>query len=455
MALKRGGPVTALPDETPEVPGDVPRDRWDRPLIVPPGGGRVVAYTRASTLGKTIEDEYHLSKWGQRNVALGLSRRPDLVALAAAVRTNEGDDRAALDDIAERAHEAAKGDRGANVGTALHKLSERRDAGEDLSHLPVELAAALDAYSRIMEPFDVLASETFVVHDDLQAAGTFDRMLMPREGVELVAPDGTRFRHGDVIVVDLKTGRAESAKYWGAGYAVQQAVYAHGLPYRPGPGRTRWEAVTGAGEPSSTWALILHVPSDSPADAGLVWVDLEIGAALAELCVEVRRARRVKGLFAECHVTTAAQAVEPAVERPNYCAKGCGDDSPHLVGRCAPPVPGVQCTTCGATAPWPNGTSDGLTWAVQHSRETGHPDEYRNITLTLPAEPSPPTVPGGNTKPVPGVVARLDLVAALHRAPDEAALDALWQQHQDVWTDAATQMVKAKLREFDAAAVTP
>lgn len=324
MALQKAStaPASTPPDEIPEVPASITRDRWDRPLIAPPAGGPAVAYTRASTLGKTIEDAYHLSKWAQRNVALGLSRRPDLVALAAAVRTNEADDRAPLDQLCEKAHEAAKGDRGANVGTALHALSERRDAGEDLAYLPADLAAALDSYTQCMAPLEVLASETFVVNDALQTAGTFDRVVSPRG--ELVAPDGTRFGPGDTLVLDLKTGKAESARYWGAGYAVQQAVYGRGLPYRAGVGRLAWSQVLGADiAPSPSWALILHVPSDSPVDSGLVWVDLNIGFALAELCVEVRAARKVKGLFAPCHPPTSSQpSNNPTVARiPAQVAK--------------------------------------------------------------------------------------------------------------------------------------
>ena len=401
MALKKAGAPAVLPDEMPEVPTSIPRDRWDRPLIVPPGGGRPVAYTRASTLGKTIEDTYNLSRWAQRNVALGLSRRPDLVALAAAVATNEGADRAALDEIADKAHEAAKGDRGANVGTALHKLSERRDAGEDLSYLPTELAAALDAYSRIMEPFEVLASETFVVHDGLQAAGTFDRMLSPR--VELTAPDGTVFGPGDVICADLKTGRAESTAYWGPTYAVQQAVYGHGTPYRVGAGRLPWGDVIGADlTPSRTWALILHVPSDSPADAGLVWVDLTLGAALAELCVEVRKARKVKGLFSECHVGQGWRHVPGGVH-------ALADD--------------------GYPAPDPE------------------PVEVpEQVATTAPAS----VPPGGNTKPLPAQVRKALLMASLRQAADEAALDALWEANQADWAPEHTQMVRARLAELAA-----
>ena len=402
MALKRPGtPTATLPDEMPEVPTSIPRDRWDRPLIVPPGDGRPAAYTRASTLGKTIEDTYNLSRWAQRNVALGLSRRPDLVALAAAVATNEGADRAALDEIADKAHEAAKGDRGANVGTALHKLSERRDAGEDLSYLPPELAAAMDAYSRLMTPFEVLASETFVVHDGLQAAGSFDRMLSPR--AELVAPDGTVFGPGDVICADMKTGRAESAQYWGSTYAVQQTVYAQGTPYQPKVGRRRWQDILGFDAlPSRTWALILHVPSDSPADAGLVWVDLTLGAALAELCVEVRKARKVKGLFSECHVDQGWRHVPGDVHA--LADDGYPAPDPEPVE-----VPEQVATTAPASAP-----------------------------------------PGGNTKPLPAQVRKALLMASLRQAPDEAALDALWEANQADWAPEHTQMVRARLAELAA-----
>ena len=33
---------------------EIPRDRWDRPLIIPPNGGQPVAYTRVSTLAKAL-----------------------------------------------------------------------------------------------------------------------------------------------------------------------------------------------------------------------------------------------------------------------------------------------------------------------------------------------------------------------------------------------------------------
>lgn len=307
MALQKASTKKPIEvDEFPEVPDSIPRDRWDRPLITPLGGGRAVAYTRASTLGKAIEDTYHLSRWQQRSVAYGLSRRPDLLALVASIRSNEGDDRGPLDELCEKAHEAAKGDRGANIGTALHKLSERRDAGEDLSYLPPELTEAMDAYAEQMRPFKVLASETFVVCDPLQTAGTFDRVVELLVDLEFHHPKHGRvvLSAGTILVLDLKTGKADSAKYWGAGYGVQQTVYACGEPYELGVGRKTWEDVLGKGlRPSTDWALILHVPSNSPVDSGLIVVDLDAGAALSDLALEIRAARKSKGLFSPCYPT--------------------------------------------------------------------------------------------------------------------------------------------------------
>jgi hypothetical protein len=107
---------------------EIPRDRWGRPLIVPIGGGKPVGYTRVSTLAKALDDKTALTKWKQRQVVIGLGARPDLVAVAGAVKN---DDRK-LDEIVETAMTAAESERAANIGTALHALSEQVDA--DCAH---------------------------------------------------------------------------------------------------------------------------------------------------------------------------------------------------------------------------------------------------------------------------------------------------------------------------------
>lgn len=192
--------------EIEEVPEGIPRDRWKRPLIVPPGGGKPVPYTRASTLGKAIEDTYHINRWEVRAVALGMSRREELVARAAAIPENEGEHREPLQGIATEAKTAGGGDKGANIGTALHKLAERADDGDDLSYLPSLLKEAIEAYLRCMADFEVLASETFVVCDPLQTAGSFDRVVHCKTDLafhhaelkDVLLPAGT------VLILDLK-----------------------------------------------------------------------------------------------------------------------------------------------------------------------------------------------------------------------------------------------------------
>ena len=66
-------------------------DQWKRYLIVPQKGGAPVPHTRATTWASTLDDRYGLERWSRRTVALGLARRPDLVAQVAATRDNRHD----------------------------------------------------------------------------------------------------------------------------------------------------------------------------------------------------------------------------------------------------------------------------------------------------------------------------------------------------------------------------
>ncbi len=115
-------------------------DRWGRYLIVPPEGGEPVAHTRATTWASTLDDRYAFEKWGRRSVALGLARRPDLLASVAAAKY---DDRDTLDGLCERALEAGGSSTKATLGQALHKFAKRIDNGEDVD-VPDPWRAVLD-----------------------------------------------------------------------------------------------------------------------------------------------------------------------------------------------------------------------------------------------------------------------------------------------------------------------
>ena len=75
----------------------------------------------------------------------------------------------------------------------------------------------LDAYRKATAPFEVLDVETFVVSDDVRAAGTFDRLVR--------CPDGR------VRVADLKSGKSEAD--YPLATATQLATYANGKRYDP------------------------------------------------------------------------------------------------------------------------------------------------------------------------------------------------------------------------------
>jgi len=249
---------------------EIPRDRYGRPLIVPPEGGKPVGYTRVSTLAKALDDKTALTKWKQRQVVIGLGARPDLVAVAGAVK---GDDRK-LDEIVETAMTAAESERAANIGTALHALSEQVDADCAIDSLPMEFRADLSAYRQAMEPIDIVATEMFVVTDEVQAAGTFDRLV--------------RMPDGRVLVGDLKTGKHEPNYPHAA--ATQMAVYSRGHLYDPERGRVGHLPSLGIDQDHG---LLIHLPAGTGTCA-LYLVDLNVGWSLAQTAVAVRNAFKSK-----------------------------------------------------------------------------------------------------------------------------------------------------------------
>ena len=254
---------------------DIPRDRWGRPLIDPPGGGKPVPYTRVSTLAKALDDKTALTQWKCRQTALGLAVRPDLVTKAKAV----GDDRAALNEVVEEALSAAASDRAANVGTALHAFTERIDEGHD----PADLIPATDplyldlvAYREATRHLTMEAAELFVVCDQLQAAGSFDRLVnIPDVGL---------------VVGDVKTGQHEPN--YPHGVAQQIAIYANSTLYHPKQGRIAPLADLGV---RTDIGLLIHLPSEQ-GRCDLYLIDLEHGWALAQTAAAVRTAYKTKPL---------------------------------------------------------------------------------------------------------------------------------------------------------------
>jgi len=262
-------------------PQAVQRDRWGRPLVIPPGGGSPVAYTRASTLAKALDDTSNLTAWKLRTVAVGLARRPDLRARVAGVLASYPDDPVAdgkrdLNGILDAAADAGGGGWAASMGTAWHELTAAVDLGADpwdLVGLDEGVAARLVDYRDATALLDVLAVERFVVVDGLQVAGTLDRLY--------------RLPDGRVVVGDLKTGSSDPA--YPLAVAVQVATYAHGVLYDPD---------TGAREPlhpdlDTTTGLLVHLPQRGKGCRVYV-LDLVAGWGAAQAAAVVREVRRLR-----------------------------------------------------------------------------------------------------------------------------------------------------------------
>lgn len=245
------------------VAAEIGRDRWGRPLITPPAGGKAVPYTRVTTLAKTLEEQSALAAWKQRMTLVGVTLQPHIALAAAAAR----DDKKKLNDLAEQALAAAQAGAKAEIGTALHKLTEKLDKGEDIGPIPAEYQADLDAYQAATDGIEWLALEQFLVVDDLQVAGTAD-------GIG-VLPDGR------TVIADKKTG---SIDYAGLSIAVQLACYAHGQAY---------DITTGQRTPidvDQATGVVIHMPAGS-GQAVLYDVDLNAGWEAALTSDYVRKMR--------------------------------------------------------------------------------------------------------------------------------------------------------------------
>lgn len=255
---------------------EIPRDRWGRPLITPVTGGKPVPYARASSFGDVLDDRTNLEKWKVRMAVHGLTRRPDLYLQAT---TTPLENRAALNKIADAAAEHAGGSQKATIGTVLHELTERIDRGVDPGPVPAEYAADLAAYRAATGRYSFEHIERFMVCDELEVAGTPDRLGYDES-------EGDEAGVGPLRVLDLKTGGSNGFL---DKHAVQLAIYAHSVLYDPATGERTPVDV------AQDYGLIFHLPAGQ-GEFGLYRLDLAAGWDGALLAADVRRWRRRKGI---------------------------------------------------------------------------------------------------------------------------------------------------------------
>lgn len=256
------------------------RDQWGRYLLPHPETGQEQAWTRATTIANTLSDRYALEQWGNRNVLKGLVARPDLYALAASWM-DAPDEKGGLNQLIALAQEAAHASSSANLGTALHRLTERIDSGEILD-APVQWRPDVDAYVQTLADHSVKILPEFieriVVVPQVSVAGTFDR---------LVEVDG------ELMVADLKTGK-HAVSYGMGEIAAQLSLYSratHMIAYDD-VANTYYEEMPAV---SQEQALVIWLPVGQ-ARCELHLVDINLGWFAVELALQVRDWRTRKDL---------------------------------------------------------------------------------------------------------------------------------------------------------------
>lgn len=256
---------------------EVRRDRWGRYQVLPPRGDKPVGYTRSTTIAKILDDSSSLMAWNSRMTAIGLSLRPDLVALVA---TTSQDDKKTLDSLVKRASEAGGATVRRDLGTAVHGLLERRLKDPTFvapDPYQADIEAVLSALADAGLSFVDGMTERIVVNDEIEVAGTFDLLLTDGE---------------EIFVSDLKTG--SSVKYGGLAFAIQLSIYANASNlYTQGAAKDGSEDVR---DPmpnvSKSAGIIIHCQPGSGL-AELHWLDLEAGTEALHKALEVRRLRKL------------------------------------------------------------------------------------------------------------------------------------------------------------------
>jgi len=272
---------------------EAPKDRWGRYLIQQPEG-KSRGYTRVTTVAKTLDDTASLADWKVRMAITGLVQRPDLLAQASTAI----DDRTRMNKIANDCVEAAGAYSRANLGTALHAITEQIDLGLKPAILP-GLQADIDAYVAGIAAYGIKMHKEFIevllINDDLEYAGTADRIVTLMDG--------------RLVIFDLKTGTDLSYSF--GNIAVQLAMYANAdwiYNWKTGE-RTPMPAI------DKTVGIICHLPAGD-ATVAFHEVNLVAGWEAAKQSFTTREWRKRKDLFKPYTFSDKPRTVTPPKAAP-------------------------------------------------------------------------------------------------------------------------------------------
>lgn len=263
--------------------------------IPDPVTGKKSSQTRASGYGKTLGDSYMLNQWHLRMTATGFVLRPDLLEEFRKTLVNfQGTfkEKRNQNRICRLAAEAAGAEKGANLGTFIHNLTEEVDAGR-FPTIPEHVSKGVTSYQDVMQAFNFRAVSRFteqVVYnnrDGVNCAGRMDRVLEAVDGLEF---EGKQiFFPGELLIGDVKT--AKNLGYSWLEVVQQLAIY--------GNASHIWHHDTKTHElmpkVNTKWAVIMSIPAESQL-CEFFLIDIEAGWELCKLNLLVRKARLSKNL---------------------------------------------------------------------------------------------------------------------------------------------------------------
>lgn len=283
-------------------------DGYGRYKLPSPSTGRPTGFSRATTIAKTLEETYNLSRWSRRQAvkaiiaAVGAADADedgtDVFDTAGSDRTPVGvlgdvmaaivaeDDRA-LDAAVDLLDNLTGGADARELGEAVHAWLEAVDIGTVLPwQVPTMfqpyVAAARDALRRAGLVAVAEYVERIVLNDrgDETVVGTIDRIY------RVVTT-------GELIMGDVKTSK--TLDYSWLPYSVQVGgVYGYATKmFRAdadvSQGQHGWEPMPEIGQ---KFAVILHVPSDQPERSAVVTIDMYFGGESMVASLDARKRRK-------------------------------------------------------------------------------------------------------------------------------------------------------------------
>ncbi len=263
-------------------PQGVPRDQWGRPVIHR-ADGTWRGYSRISSIAKELDTGTALKMWSNAMTAIGITITPSLFIKVAELVDNSDrnpyeEHKTELIKLADKAQEAAGSTIKRELGTTLHQWAQIFDRSADLDLVPTEHQPDITAYSQALGRHNVgvLENEVFVVVDEIEIAGSLDKLMQ------------FRIPTGRVVLGDLKTGRWD--REYPMAVEMQVAGYAHGERYD----LLTHERSELHPDLDLSEGVLIHMPSGS-GTCELYPLNLKRGWQNLMLATDLKRARKESG----------------------------------------------------------------------------------------------------------------------------------------------------------------